>query len=217
MIEQMLIGLNSCTASGYTVKCPSLPYNMYTTVATLPNGSRVFVLEQVLEADTLAHAHKLSSTFSTDNPLWRRAGTADNYPRWEYCVDHVSFEPIRQAFSCHEHLSKWQQHLAPDSTRKLFCSNITFFIDLPGTPPLLPHVEGVDSWLSQVYIAREPHAYNGTTIYNHHKQVLFQLPYRDNMGWLFDTAGQVMHGREHSVPVGLDRFSLMIWYALLPN
>jgi hypothetical protein len=189
---------------------------MNTTQVKLTNGSNVYILENVLAADTLAYAHELANSFSPNNPLWHRAGTADNYPRWEYDVQHSSFDPVRQAFSSDEHTSQWQQLLAPDSPRKLFCSNISFFIDLPGSPPLLPHVEGVDSWLSQVYIARQPHNYNGTTIYNDAKEVLLQLPYRDNMGWLFDTAGQVMHGREHAVPAGLDRYSLMIWYALLP-
>ena len=190
---------------------------MNTTTVTLYNNARVHILEQVLAATVLQHAHDLARTFSTHNPLWTRAGTADNYPRWEYCVQDATFDPVRQAFSNAEHLSFWQRRLAPTSSRELYCSNISFFVDLPGSLPLQPHVEGVDSWLAQVYIAREPHSYNGTTIYNHDQQVLFQLPYRDNMGWLFDTAGRVMHGREHGVPDGLDRFSIMIWYALLPG
>jgi hypothetical protein len=190
---------------------------MTNTQVKLVNGSCVYILENVLDPATLSYVHQLADTFSTDNNLWHRAGTADNYPRWEYAVEDETFDPVRQAFSNPKHLSEWQLQLAPSNTRELFCSNITFFIDLPGSPPLLPHVEGVDSWLSQVYIARRPHNYNGTTVYNHAKEVLFQLPYRDNMGWLFDTAGQVMHGREHGVPEGLDRFSLMIWYALLPD
>ena len=190
---------------------------MDTTQVTLPNQARVYIVESVLDAATLAYAHGLADAFSEDNPVWHRAGTAAQHPRWEYDITHASFAPVKQAFTNPEHLAYWQQLLAPDSDRQLFCSNISFFIDYPGSPPLLPHVEGSDSWLSQVYIASFPHPYNGTTIYNDRKNILFQLPYRDNMGWLFDRGSTVMHGRAHAVPEGLARFSLMIWYALLPN
>jgi hypothetical protein len=188
---------------------------MDATLVNLTNGAHVYILENVLDAAALAHAHSLASTFSRDNPLWHRAGTADAYPRWEYNVEDPSFAPVRQAVDRGTHLAYWQERLAPPG-RELYCSNISFFVDLPGSPGLQPHVEGVDSWLAQVYIARQSHTYNGTTVYNDNKQVLFQLPYRDNMGWLFDTAGRVMHGRAHGVPEGLDRFSIMIWYALFP-
>jgi hypothetical protein len=190
---------------------------MDTTQVILPNGSRVYIIEHVLAADTLAYAHSLADTFAESNPLWHRAGTAAEHARWEYDVADPNFDPIRRAFDCPEHLAYWQQRLAPDSTQQVFCSNISFFIDYPGSPPLFPHVEAADSWLSQVYIARQPHKYNGTTVYNDRKQILFQLPYRDNMGWLFNTGGTVMHGRAHAVPEALARFSLMIWYALLPD
>jgi hypothetical protein len=186
------------------------------TQVLLVNGARVHLLEDVLDTTTLAYTHGLADTFGPDNPLWSRAGTSADYPRWEYCVEDTSFDPVRRAFDSGPMLAAWQAQLVQAPGRQLFCSNISFFIDLPGSPPLQPHVEGVDSWLAQVYIARRPHAYTGTTIYTDQKQVLFQLPYRDNAGWLFDTAGRVMHGREHPVPEGLDRFSIMIWYALLP-
>jgi hypothetical protein len=190
---------------------------MDTTVVNMVNGSRVFIIENVLDAETLAYTHELAASFAETNPLWSRAGTAREQQRWEYCVQDPTFDPVRGAFSNPEHLSYWQQQLAPASDRQLFCSNISLFIDYPGSPPLIPHVEASDSWLSQVYIAEFPHAYNGTTVYNDRKNILFQLPYRDNMGWLFDTGSTVMHGRAHPVPAGLTRFSLMIWYALLPN
>jgi len=190
---------------------------MDTTVVNMVNGSRVFILENVLDATTLAYTHALANTFNETNPLWNRAGTAAEHPRWEYNTTDASFAPVRTAFTNPEHLAHWQQRLAPASTQQVFCSNISFFVDYPGSPPLFPHVERNDSWLSQIYIAPFPHLYNGTTVYNDRKNILFQLPYRDNMGWLFDTGSTVMHGRAHAVPEGLARFSIMIWYALLPD
>lgn len=190
---------------------------MNVTEIKLDHGPRVFILENVFDQATLAYVHELSRTFDKNNPLWNRAGTSEDYPRWEYNVHDVSFAPVKNYFAQGPHLLYWQNKLAPDQPNRLFVSNITFFIDLPGSPPLLAHVEGSSSWLSQVYISNQTHAYNGTTIYNNDKQILFQLPFRDNFGWCFDNGSTVMHGREHGVPEGLTRFGLMIWYALLPQ
>ena len=189
---------------------------MDSTEVRLVNGSRVYIVENVLDATTLAYAHALADAFDETDPVWSQAISAPEHPRWIYDITHASFDPIRRAFESPEHLLYWQQRLAPESPQRVFCSNISFFVDYPGSPPLFPHREQSDSWLSQVYIAKFPHKYNGTTVYNDRKQILFQLPYRDNMGWLFDTGATVMHGRAHAVPEALARFSLMIWYALLP-
>lgn len=190
---------------------------METTIVHLPNQSRVFIVENVLDQATLDYAHGLAAAFAEDNPLWHRAGTAEHHPRWEYDTSDISFAPVKQAFSNPEHLAYWKSQLAPNNPREVFCSHITFFIDYPGSPPLLPHKEGSNSWLSQVYIAKQTHKYGGTTVYNDRQKLLFQLPYRDNMGWLFDNGATVMHGRSHPVAEGIDRFSLMIWYALIPD
>jgi hypothetical protein len=112
-------------------------------------------------------------------------------------------------------LDHWREQLVGDRVGWFMLTEITFFRDAPGTPPLEPHREQAGAWLSQVYIAAQDHPTNGTTIYTDQKQVLLQLPYRNNTGWLFDTGRTVMHGREHAVPEDLERFSLMIWYDLV--
>ena len=88
--------------------------------------------------------------------------------------------------------------------------NLLLWIDLPGFGTLTPHVDGDDSGLMQAYITSTPHPYAGTTMYAEDDKILFQLPYRDNFGWLFQPANKVLHGREHSVPEGISRFSIMI-------
>lgn len=186
---------------------------MDTTLVNLANGSRVFILDRVLHEETLAYTHKLAGTYSQANPLWTRAATATTAPRWLYDVTDAAFEPVRRAFDSGTLLEYWKQQL---NAPRLYCSNISFFIDLPGAAPLEPHVELAGSWLSQVYIAAEDHSYTGTTVYTDSHKVLFQLPYRNNTGWLFDTGQTVMHGRAHPVP-DLARFSIMVWYAELPG
>jgi hypothetical protein len=185
---------------------------MHTTLVHLVNGSRVFVLDHVLDEETLAYTHELAGTYSQSNPLWTRAATAAATPRWLYDVTDAAFDPVRRAFDSGTLLAHWQEQLRVPT---LYCSSISFFIDLPGAEPLAPHKELSGAWLSQVYIAAEDHSYTGTTVYTDDKEVLFQLPYRNNTGWLFDTGQTVMHGRAHSVP-DLARFSIMIWYAELP-
>jgi hypothetical protein len=186
---------------------------MDTVVVTLADNSRVFLLDHVLEPAVLAQAHSIAATFDPDNPDWTLGLTA--YPRWLYNTQLPAFDPIRRAFDSGPMLDSWREQLTSDRVGYFMLTEITFFRDAPGTPPLRPHKELAGAWLAQVYIAQSDHAYNGTTIYTDANQVLFQLPYRDNSGWLFDTGRTVLHGREHAVPEGLERFSLMIWYDLV--
>jgi hypothetical protein len=186
---------------------------MDATEVKLANGAKIFIIENALDPEVLAHAHFLTETFSTQNPLWRKTDSSLEFLRWEYNTADPSFDPIWRGLNSAPALEFWQQKLAPGGPR-LFCSNATFFVDMPGSSPLPPHVEASDSWVSQVYITDRSDNINGTTMYNEQKQVLFQLPYRNNTGWLFDNGSMVMHGREHRVPPDLERFSLMAWYAV---
>ena len=88
------------------------------------------------------------------------------------------------------------------------------WVDLAGFGRLDPHVEAWGDYLGQIYIGRQDHPYNGTTIYDDSKKILFQMPYRQNYGWIFDQCQKVWHGRKHDIPEGLIRASVMLWYNL---
>ena len=180
---------------------------MFINTVNLVNGSKVLLLDQVFDIDLLSQLHALCDSFHLDNPDWQ-APVWTTY-RYVYQGSAPVYQALRQYLGSDAVITKITQ--AINKPRVIF-SNITLWIDLPGTGPLAPHVEGDDSYLAQIYITKTPHSYTGTTIYQDNQQVLFQLPYRDNFGWFFDRATQVMHGREHDVPDGISRFSIMAWY-----
>ncbi len=181
---------------------------MIATKIDLPNGSRVFVVDDYLPIETLELAHSICDLYPSDSDVWHSVDWTTN--RFQVNKQHSLIKQL------------WKQLLEVDVYQQLeFKKSVNlqpvdfnFWIDLPGMGTLQPHVEGADggTYLTQIYITRQNNSTNGTTIYTDDRQVLLQLPYRDNLGWFFDTADKVMHGREHKVPADLNRFGLMIWY-----
>jgi len=175
---------------------------MLISTVNLSNGSRVFLIDQWLTADALKELRSICHTYSQNNDNWKSADWSDL--RWYY---HGSLENIIKEISTAKSIN--------DAVGKsLIFANASLWIDLPGPGGMTPHVEGDGSYLAQIYISDKEWPDCGTTIYNDQKQILFQLPFRDNFGWLFEYGTTVMHGREHDVPDGLNRFSLMIWYTV---
>jgi hypothetical protein len=68
----------------------------------------------------------------------------------------------------------------------------------------------------QIFVTRESTSWNtamhGTTIYQTEQEALFQMPYRNNFGYLFETPSAVLHGLGTQVPVGLQRNSVYLRY-----
>ena len=180
---------------------------MFINTVSLINGAKVLLLDQVFEADMLSKLHRLCDEFSTDNPDWQTPDWTTY--RYVYQGHAAVYQELQQYLGSESVTAQITQ--AIDKSHVVL-STITLWIDFPGVGPLSPHVEGDDSYLAQIYITKTPHSYSGTTVYQQDKKVLFQLPYRDNFGWFFDRATQVMHGREHDVPNGISRFSIMAWY-----
>ena len=142
------------------------------------------------------------------------AGDTDWVQPWEspravYQGSHSSFQKLKDYFNSPEVIQQFRQHL-PD--RKPAPSEFKIWVDRTGFGPLVPHKEVNDAFIAQVFVTREEHSYTGTTIYNDNKEILFQLPYRNNCGWFFDNGITVMHGRAHDVPAGINRYAIMIWY-----
>ena len=181
---------------------------MNITKIDLPNGSRMFLMDNCLPDDTIRLANEICNRYPVDTELWWPLDWTEH--RFEVNKDHPLAKQLWKKiiqFNIPDHLEFRTKHnLVPNA--------FTMWIDLPGMGTLQPHVEGVDGtvYLCQLYITKQSHSTNGTTIYTDDKKVLMQLPYRNNLGWFFDTADQVMHGREHPTPPDLQRFSLMVWY-----
>lgn len=177
---------------------------MEITSVKVPNGNSVYLFDNYFPADLLEKLTTVCNSFSPDSSEWQSVDWTTNryvFKNFEYFnqILHNFFE------------NTFAQTMLPVLNHKLQYESSSLWVDLPGLGKLQPHVEGPGggTYLMQIYLTGQPHPFNGTTIYTDNKQILFQLPYRNNFGWLFDQATGIMHGRHSDVATDLKRFSLM--------
>ena len=84
--------------------------------------------------------------------------------------------------------------------------------DYPGFGPLLAHQENAGQAQGQIFLTRELHKTNGTSMLNNNKELLFTLPYRNNYGWVMQDCQKTMHSREFDVVPNTVRYSLIFWH-----
>lgn len=176
----------------------------------LPTGANVLILEQVFPAALLADLHQLCERWShIDRENWITPQGFEGRPRWLYCGNSPEYLAAEKFLSAPEFASRLQGEVHRDD---LEYSHMQLWVEQHGIGSLGAHKEQAGAFLAQIYLTETEHSYAGTTIHNDAQQILFQLPYRDNFGWFFDTGRTVMHGREHDVPEGIDRFAIMVWF-----
>lgn len=80
---------------------------------------------------------------------------------------------------------------------------------------LVPHKEQPIGNISaaQIYITDQTYPSLGTVINQDDRQILFQLPYRNNFGYLFDRVEAVMHSKTTETPAGFNRRSMQIFFS----
>ena len=177
---------------------------MEITNIKVPNGNNVFLFDQFYSHDVLDELTNICKKFDKESSVWEIA----------------EWTPLRYIFKNSDYINSILKSFCEDNffdlvspilNYKLNYVSSSLFVDLPGLGPLQPHVEGPEggTYLMQIYITDQNEPFNGTTIYTDDKQILFQLPYRNNFGWLFDQATGVMHGRHSDVSPNLKRFSIM--------
>jgi len=86
----------------------------------------------------------------------------------------------------------------------------SMWVDLPGYT-ISPHYD-IDAFEHAVQIYMTDPSKNfemmGTAFYLNNKQLMFEIPYRRNSGYLIDTAQSILHGLHHSIPPGFLRYSV---------
>ena len=169
-------------------------------------GEKVFLIDQVFDNTRLSQLHALCNSSQLGNAAWPLAKRFGGRPRYEHDGSEPEWAKLQQYFASSEFLEPFEQLVQ----HPLEYAVASTWADQTGFGPLGPHKEQGGSYMIQVYLTDTPHDWTGTTIYNEAEQVLVQLPYRDNFGWLFHGM-RVMHGRHHDVPLGLTRFTLQIW------
>lgn len=174
----------------------------------LPNQTRCLLIDEFLPQTYLEALHKICDDFSKESVQWQ-------HPEWtQYRYIYQGGSPEWKEIA--EYLEKPNQELAAGLGYSIVCDEVLLWAEFQGLGSLQPHVEvPAGKHLSQLYISKSRVANNGTTIYTEDKEILFQLPFRDNFSWLFDDSGRVMHGRENDVAADITRFTMMMHWRTL--
>ena len=176
---------------------------------SLSTGAKVFLLEKVLPEIVHEKTKTLFDTFSQDNQHWVMPEWTQGRPRYVYQGQDERYNELKNFANSSELLTQLEQLLGITVQN----TGIDLWIDFAGFGTLAPHYENEGSvYLAQIYISDKEYPFIGTTIYNDNKEILFQLPFRDNYAWFFDKGYTVMHGREHDIPDDLARCSVMLWF-----
>ena len=176
---------------------------MEITSIEIPNGNTVYLFENFYPSDVLSELTKICQGFSTESADWQAA----EWTNKRYNFNHLDY--LNQLLS--EFYQEFCYSMESKLKYKMIFEEVLMWIDLPGLGKLQPHVEGPagGTYLMQIYLTDRVEPFNGTTIYNDKKEILFQLPFRNNFGWMFDQATGVMHGRHSDVSPNLKRFNIM--------
>jgi hypothetical protein len=182
---------------------------MIVNTVNIATGSKVFLIEEFLPEDIHEKIKKLFNEFTTDSVDWKIPEWAQGRPRYVYQGQSEKYNALKN-FVISSSLLTQLEHLLGIKVQN---TGIDLWIDFAGFGTLAPHYENEGSvYLAQIYISDKEYPFIGTTIYNDNKEILFQLPFRDNYGWFFDKGYTVMHGREHDIPDDLARCSIMLWF-----
>ena len=173
------------------------------TQIKLSNNNCVYLFNDLYPDDILNKLSTICNNFNTESADWTPA---------EWTTNRYIFKNFKYFNSLlYEFYETFAHTMLPSLGHKLRYESSSLWVDLPGLGKLQPHVEGLGggTYLMQIYLTDKNEPFNGTTIYTDDKEILFQLPYRNNFGWLFDQATGVMHGRHSDVSPNLKRFSIM--------
>ena len=181
---------------------------MRLNLVNLADGGRVLLIDDFFEPKWINLLQKICGEFQHNKTRWPVSTITQSIHRrmfnesgkdWEKFVDYIKRSDITDTISQALNIS-------------MSFSMINLWCDQTGFGALLPHREQGGKYMAQIYITDQSHDWGGTTVYNEQKEILFQMPYRNNYAWFFDDGTTVMHGRHHDVPAGLDRFTLQIWW-----
>jgi hypothetical protein len=131
-----------------------------------------------------------------------------NYTRYRYDYDHPTITKLENYLKSPDVL----EYLGNILNKKLEFRLVKLWIDMKML--LGPHCEQPNGNLTaaMIYLTREQHDFLGTTICQDDEKILFQLPFRNNFGWLFEKSDLVMHAKITETPENFKRYSLMIFF-----
>jgi hypothetical protein len=179
----------------------------------LSTGQQVLLLDQFLSPPMLKKTKDVFATFLVDNPSWvRDPANAPVHVRYRFDAYHPAVKEIEEYLQSPSVIEPISRVLGID----LKFQTLKFWVD--NKMLLNPHKEQPmsDIAAAQIYITDQEQPFLGTVINQDDKKILFQLPFRNNFGWLFAKAEEVMHSKITETPESFNRCSLMIFFERRP-
>ena len=168
------------------------------------NSSRLFLIDDFFNSELDTQLFTLFKEFNETSPNWASIPNFEHNPgRMVYTgsvsdIDRYVQQPaiLNQINTL---LGKQVTHISS-----------SMWVDLPGYA-ITPHYD-LDAFehAVQIYMTDPTRNFEmmGTAFYLDPKQLMFEIPYRRNSGYLIDTAQDILHGLHHSIPPGFLRYSV---------
>ena len=129
-------------------------------------------------------------------------GNTDTYRKLEQTLSDSTFL---------SELTQWPQSFGRPPLRMQFIE-CKVWADYPGFGTLNAHTDNTPHIQGQIFLTRNTHKTNGTSMMSPSKELLFTLPYRNNYGWVMQDCRETMHSREFDTVPNTVRYSVIFWH-----
>lgn len=175
----------------------------------LSTGQKMCLLDRFLNNDILKKVNDIFDSFSANSEYWVPDPPNDpDHVRYRYDGPNPYVADVEEYLNSEEIIKPLSEVL----NKQITFSVLKFWVD---TKMLLSaHTEQPNGGMpmAQIYITRKEYPYLGTTMFQDDKKLLFQLPYRNNFGYIWEKSDKVMHGKIFETPSGFNRCSLIIFF-----
>ena len=181
---------------------------MNTTKITNPDGEIVHLVEDYFTPELVNKLQELFDSYIAQSPEWAAPSEfAHRGGREVYVGSDATLDLVRAYASSANMLNYVAEHVG----NQVEFDGLQLWEDLPGYS-IAPHKDIVDAYdhAIQIYITKEDINHLGTTFYSADQRITYQLPYRNNFGYMLPNPGGVMHGLIAPVPQGVHRHSVYL-------
>jgi hypothetical protein len=167
------------------------------------NHARLFLIDNFFSQQLDAQLFDLFRRYSDTSPDW------SSIPNFEHNPGRMVYTGSTDDIDNHVRTTVLNQ-LNAVLDKPVSYVGSSMWIDLPGYV-IPPHYD-LDAFehAVQIYMTDPTRNFEmmGTAFYLDPKQLMFEIPYRRNSGYLIDTAQNILHGLHHAIPPGFLRYSV---------
>lgn len=184
---------------------------MKSTCVHYQSSSKIFLIDDFFPEELLDKLLKIFDNI--EDPAWSDSEIFEHRRgRLIYTANTETINQLRQFAQSFEIIKSLSELVG----KQVEFDSVSLWADFEGYA-ISPHTDpDYFKHAIQIFVTRELTDWNtpmyGTTIYQTEQQALFQIPYRNNFGYLFEVPSKVLHGLGTQVPVDLQRNSVYLRY-----